>query len=164
MDNQNSSPRSVGYYVAYYDGACEPVNPSGNLGIGAFILNPKRERIFTYSKYYSSSHFNGQTSNNIAEYLGLIEVLKFFIQNNLQKEKIIVCGDNKMSINQMKGEWGCNGGLYKQYYLEALELRKQFSDISFEWIPREKNTIADELSKQEMTKNGCEFRIQKMVK
>lgn len=154
---------SKDYFVAYYDGCCEPKNPGGNIGIGAFILNPQRERIFTYSKYYPSSDFQGKTSNNIAEYLGIIEVFKFLIQNNFQNEKIIVCGDNKMSIKQMSGEYKCNGGLYAKYYHEALELRKQFTNISFEWIPREKNSVADELSKQEMVKNGCEFRIQKAI-
>lgn len=148
------------YFVVYFDGMCEPRNPGGNMGVGVFILNSKRERIFTHSKYYEAKEMNGATSNNVAEYLGVIEALKFLLKNNLQEEKIIFCGDSKMAINQMKGDWNYNGGIYSKYYYEAIELKKSFKNISFEWIPREKNSIADKLSKAEAIKHGCEFRIQ----
>ena len=149
------------YYVAYVDGMCEPVNPSGNMGIGAFILNPNRERIFTHSDYIPSKQLNGQTSNNIAEYLAVIAVMEFLLNMELHNEKIIICGDSKLSIMQMRGEWKANKGGYIPYYEKAKELKKNFKNIRFEWIPREKNSIADELSKCEAIKNGCEFRIQK---
>jgi len=92
--------------------------------------------------------------------MGIIEAMNFFIKNNLQKEKIICCGDSKLWINQLGGTWGCNGGIYTKYYYEAKELVKQFSNIKFEWIPREKNYIADELSKRGMIAAGCQFKIQ----
>ena len=149
------------YYVAYVDGMCEPKNPGGNMGIGAFVLNPNRERIFTHSDYITSESLNGQTSNNIAEYMAVISVMKFLLGDGLQNEKIIICGDSKLSIMQMRGEWKANGGGYIPYYQKAQELKKNFKNIRFEWIPREKNSIADELSKCEAIKNGCEFKIQK---
>lgn len=148
------------YYVAYVDGCCEPTNPGGNMGIGSFVLNPKRERIFEHSKYISSKELSGNTSNNIAEYMAVISVLEFFLQNNLHNHKIIICGDSKLSIMQMGGSWKARGGAYIPYYQKALGLKGSFSNISFQWIPREKNNIADELSKNPMIKAGCEFRIQ----
>ena len=149
------------YLVAYIDGAAEPKNPGGNMGIGAFILDKNRKRIFEYSKYIPAEELNGETSNNVAEYLAVIEVFKFFISNNLQNEKIICCGDSKLVINQMSGLWNCNKGIYAKYYYQANELVKKFGNIRFEWIPREKNQLADDLSKREMIKNKCEFKIQK---
>lgn len=153
--------KEVDYYVAYVDGMCEPINPGGNIGVGAFILNKKRERIFTHSKYIKAGELGGVTSNNIAEYMGIISVLEYMIANNWQNENIVICGDAKLSIMQMRGEWNANGGLYLPYYHKAKELKKAFTNIKFEWVPREKNSIADELSKCEAIRNGCEFRIQK---
>lgn len=148
------------YYAFYFDGACEPRNPKGNLGIGAFILNPERKRIFELSQYVSAKDLNFATSNNVAEYMGVIAGMKFLIEKNLHQENIICCGDSKMVICQMLGEWGCNGGIYSKYYYEAIEIKKQFKNINFIWIPREKNSICDELSKRAMIANKCEFRIQ----
>jgi ribonuclease HI len=44
--------------------------------------------------------------------------------------------------------------------MEAKELVKQFSNISFKWVPREYNEKADELSKRGMIAAGCQFKIQ----
>jgi ribonuclease HI len=151
------------YYVAYFDGCCEPTNPGGNMGIGAFILNPERKRIFERSEYIPASNLNFKTSNNVAEYLGVISLLTYFMNNNLHNEKIIICGDSKLVINQMSGTWNCNGGVYEKYYRKALLIRKQLTNVRFEWIPRDKNGPADELSKAGMIKAGCEFRIQPLV-
>ena len=148
------------YYVAYCDGCCEPKNPGGNMGIGAFILNKERKQIFEYAKYIPSNEMAGQTSNNVAEYLAIIEVLKYFISNKLQTEKIICCGDSKLWIEQLSGNWKCNKGIYAKYYYEAKELVKQFSNISFKWVAREYNEKADELSKRGMIAAGCQFKIQ----
>jgi ribonuclease HI len=162
MNNQNNNAPVKDYYVAYCDGCCEPINPKGNMGTGAFILSPERKKIFEISEYRTAKEMNYETSNNVAEYIGIIAVFEYFTRNNLQNEKIIICGDSKLVINQMAGEWKCNGGIYEKYYHQALQLRQQFTQIRFEWIPREKNEIADELSKRGMIKAGCEFRIQKI--
>lgn len=154
------SQQPKNYYACYFDGACEPTNPKGNLGIGAFILSPERKRIFELSKYIPAKELNFATSNNVAEYIGVISILSFFIEKGLQNENIICCGDSKLVICQMLGEWGCNGGIYAKYYYDAKELRKKFTNINFIWIPRDKNTVCDELSKRAMIANKCEFRIQ----
>lgn len=155
---QSQQPKN--YYACYFDGACEPTNPKGNLGIGAFIFSSERKRIFELSKYIGAKELNFATSNNVAEYMGVIEILSFFIGRGLQKENIVCCGDSKLVINQMKGEWGCNGGIYTKYYYEAIRLIARFQNINFIWIPREKNSQCDALSKKCMIENKCEFRIQ----
>ena len=148
------------YYACYFDGACEPINPGGDLGIGAFILNPNREYILRISKYIPAVDLNLRTSNNVAEYLALLEIFNFLIKNNLQKERIYCGGDSKLVINQMEKKWNCNSGYYETYYKQALKMLPQFPNIHFYWIPREKNKIADDLCKKAMIENGVEFRIQ----
>jgi ribonuclease HI len=54
-----------------------------------------------------------------------------------------------------------NGGFYLPIALKCKDLLKQFPNIAGEWIPREQNSLADELSKTELKKAGVKFRIQK---
>mgnify|MGYP001566402882 CR=1 FL=1 len=146
------------YFVAYFDGACDGTGK--DVGIGAFILNPYRQQIFSVSKLIPADKLNFQTSCNAAEYLALIEVLGFFSQNISPDNKIIICGDSNLVINQMNLHWKCKEGTYKQYYLEAMNLKNKFPLIDFKWIPRELNTRADELSKKvKKTAKTTNYRI-----
>lgn len=38
-------------FTGYFDGACGPKNPGGNLGIGAYIINRENKEIFIHSEY-----------------------------------------------------------------------------------------------------------------
>ena len=135
-------------YVCYFDGACGPINPGGNIGTGAIILKGD-DPIYENSGYVDAQDFDYMgTSNNIAEYMALIDVLKKLIDLGLTSKKILVRGDSNLVINQMRRLWKAKGGRYKPYYDEAMELAKSFEDIKFRWIPREQNAFADDLSKR----------------
>jgi len=56
--------------------------------------------------------------------------------------------------------WGIHKGFYVELARKALKLVKKFPHIEGHWIPREENTIADELSKRELVNAGITFRIQ----
>lgn len=141
----------------YFDGACEPVNPCGNMGIGAIVLHGERV-LFEHSLYVPASKNN---SNNVAEYRGLLTLLIWLKENRLNDKRIIVSGDSNLVIQQMNGAWKMKKGLYLQYAREARDMLNDFPNITLQWIPREKNYIADELSKRSMLQNKCEFKIQK---
>jgi len=83
-------------------------------------------------------------TNNYAEYVCLIKALEYL--GSLRDEKITVFSDSRLLVNQMKGEWRFKKGAYREKYIEAKELAGRFSDLRFEWIPREKNSEADELT------------------
>jgi ribonuclease HI len=144
--------------TCYFDGACEPTNPGGNMGLGAIILMGD-EILFEYSEYIKAHPKN---SNNVAEYMALNRALDWLIENDITKGIITVHGDSNLAIQQMNGAWRIKAGRYTPYAYSAREKKAKFSNIMFKWIPREDNSIADELSKRSMVKNGCEFRIQKM--
>ncbi len=131
------------------------------MGIGAIVLSPQRERLLVHSEYVPSVSLNGKTTNNIAEYMALIAILEFMLNSGLHNEEIKCVGDSKLVVEQMSGNWAANKGDYIPYFHKAKELASHFTNISYHWIPREQNTIADDLSKQCMKKNGCEFKIQK---
>lgn len=127
----------------YFDGSCEPVNPGGNMGFGTLI---KRDgvRIFENSEFVAAAPGN---TNNIAEYQAMIVGLQWLIDNGFADAPVAVFGDSNMIIQQMAGNWGANGGRYYPFYVQAKNLRDQFSDISFTWIPREQNVECDKLSR-----------------
>ena len=144
--------RITNSYKGYFDGAC-PINPYGNMGIGGYINSSYDETIFVFSKFISIKEVPN-SSCNVAEYMAMIELLNYFIKNDLQNETITIYGDSQLVIYQMEKIYRCGKrGIYKPYYLQAFELVKKFSDIHFKWIPREQNIIADELSKEKLTEN-----------
>jgi len=142
---------------AYFDGACEPVNPGGTAAYGVLIMQDD-DVVFT------NSHVVGDgdgMSNNVAEYCGFIAVLEYLKMQDLYAEEVYVYGDSKLVINQMFGDWQIKRGAYKPYALEALRLIRLFSNMSGFWIPREQNAICDELSKAALKREGIQLRIQK---
>jgi ribonuclease HI len=145
---------------AFFDGCCEPVNPGGIASYGAVIFIDD-VRVWECSEiFYPEKGKEKETSNNVAEYLGFLAILQYLLDNNLHKEYIIIHGDSKLVIEQMKGEWRMVKGFYKTHALKAKELFKQFKKTKLEWIPRDKNDIADELSKAELKKAGVKFKLQ----
>jgi ribonuclease HI len=54
-------------------------------------------------------------------------------------------------------------GAYLPYYREALALRSKLPGLCLEWIPREMNAGADELSKTGARKNVIGFALDKNV-
>lgn len=145
---------------AWFDGACWP-NPNGHAASGAFVKRDGRT-IFCHSEYIG----NHNTSNNVAEYHGLIAVLKFLIQENIQEATVY--GDADMVIKQMNGVWKA-GRLTKKeikgkipirpryylpYYQQAITLRRQLPRVQFVWIRRHLNSEADELSTEPLRLRG----------
>lgn len=131
----------------YTDGLAEPTNP----GIGTYGYVIVRD-----GAVVSRGHgFDGDpVSNNHAEYAGLIEALKS-VEKVAIDEEIVVRSDSKMLVNQMAGLWKVSKkafnskaeGSYVDKYLEARELARRFSRLTFVWIPRAENSEADELSR-----------------
>ena len=125
----------------------EPVNPGGVASFGAVVFIDG-ERVWECSRLFRPAKGREmETSNNVAEYSGFKSILEYLIGAGLQKERALVYGDSNLVIQQMFGTWKMRGGFYIPVALKCVELLKRFRDIKGEWIPREKNGIADELSK-----------------
>lgn len=145
----------MGNIVAYFDGACEPRNPGGAMGIGA-LLKVNGKTVWATSLYYEPSQSN---TNNCAEYIAMGLALRYLVDNGYSNNEVAICGDSQLVIKQMTGEYGMKEGLYIKYARRCQELIKQFSKKpSFIWIKREQNSEADELSKSEFDKHGIETK------
>lgn len=160
--------------IGFFDGACEPTNPNGSMGIGALLYDaPNAEPhngtlklgattlLFQYSKCIHRGEDGFiNTSNNVAEYVACRELLNFIIQNNLSNRNVVLYGDSKLVVNQMNGEWNMNGGIYIPYAKECQDLIRNIKSVRFLWLPREKNEEADRLSKIKMIERNVKFKIQ----
>lgn len=146
--------------TGYFDGACEPKNPNGHMGIGA-ILFDNDEIIHKHSKCikFGEDGFTS-TSNNVAEYLAFINLIEKLIELNYHERNIILYGDSKLVVEQMLGNWRIKKGIYVEHAWKAKKLIASFKKINIQWIPREKNQLADDLSKLKMVERGVEFKIQ----
>lgn len=123
----------------YFDGGCWP-NPGGH-GKSGIIINTGT-RTHTISKDLGKHPW---MTNNIAEWEGLIAGLKECIL--LKIDELKVYGDSNIVIMQAQGKWKCKAQHLKKYVVECRELIMKFKKIEFEWIDREMNYVADELTR-----------------
>jgi len=138
---------------AYFDGACWPINPGGNLAYGFYFEDQSGELCYAAGDLYEWADPK-QGSNNVAEYYAAFSLLKTLVELELQNEKIIIHGDSKLVTNQLAGNWKIKAGAYVAVAHKCLSILTRFSNIAFKWIPREQNAVADYLSKEPLKKLG----------
>jgi ribonuclease HI len=89
-------------------------------------------------------------SNNVAEYAGVLHVLKYL--SSRPQGRATIHGDSNLVINQLNGRWRIKKGLYRSIATETKELLADLRgvgwEINFHWIPREQNNECDRLSKK----------------
>jgi ribonuclease HI len=118
---------------------CEPSNPGGEMGMGYYITDGINE--IADNQYRKASPNN---TNNIAEYMALIMVLK--LMRKKENCCINIYGDSMLVIKQMNAEWDARKGGYMPYMRCAKEIYEEIrlkNKVTFSWIPREQNEKAD---------------------
>ena len=121
--------------VVYTDGACSG-NP-GPMGIGIFILIGKKE--------FKISESIGEGTNNISEYSAVIRALELLKEKG--QESALINSDSQLLVKQLKGEYKIKKPHLKELK-EKIDILSNEMKIQYRWIPREKNQIADKLSKE----------------
>ena len=126
----------------YFDGLCQPFNPGG-IACYAFIIKENKQ----VSQYgLAEDPFSINASNNVAEYTGVLKALEWLVKSNYENENILIRGDSKLVIFQLKGKYKVKAERIINLYKQSMDLICKFKNIEFEWIPREKNKEADALS------------------
>lgn len=150
----------MGKIKIYCDGATEPTNPGGASGIGCVIYQDDK-KIKEYSYFIPAKPTN---TNNIAEYMSFIRALKWVEEVKPSERNITILGDSQLCIRQLSGEWRIKQGAYVKYAYMAKKLIDDLSSeyvLKFEWVPRELNEVADELSKRELLKHNIKITQRK---
>lgn len=88
-----------------------------------------------------------QGTHNIAEYQALILGLRLALKHGARD--VVVRGDSRLVVNQVKGEWKTKHPKLQPLRTKACELLARFdnSDSDVKWISRKKNRRADELGR-----------------
>ena len=134
-------------YFAWFDGACEPVNPGGTASFGVIV---KGENGTVVLREHGVVGKGKAMSNNVAEYAGVLHVLKYLASR--PPGRVTIHGDSNLVINQLSDRWRTKKGLYLSIATETKQLLAYLRglgwEINFCWIPREQNEECDALSKK----------------
>ncbi len=84
----------------------------------------------------------GVTTNNVAEYRGLIAGLEL-VREHAPEASVEVRMDSKLVIEQMAGRWKVKHASMVPLAQQARDLAPD--DVTWTWIPREQNSAADAL-------------------
>ncbi|AYF79649.1 bifunctional RNase H/acid phosphatase [Nocardia yunnanensis] len=94
----------------------------------------------------------GITTNNVAEYRGLIAGLEAAAE--LGAREVTVRMDSKLVVEQMSGRWKVKHESMIPLADRARRLVAGFDRVSFTWIPRNENKHADKLANEAMDDAG----------
>ena len=89
-------------------------------------------------------------SSSTAEYLALIEGLDALADMGLKNEAVMIIGDARTVIDQMRGTSGVHSPAVLSLYRRASRLAQRFDNLSWSWTPRRKNKAADLLTRKAM--------------
>jgi len=117
-------------------------NP-GPAGYGAVVLDAGTEEVLVERRAGV-----GVTTNNVAEYRGLIAGLRAALE--LGATDVEVRMDSKLVVEQMCGRWQVKHPSMKPLAREAAGLVRELGSVRFGWIPRSRNARADALANQAM--------------
>lgn len=128
--------------IGFFDGACEPVNPCGIATYGCLIY---RDGGLVFSKSgIAATPFSERSTNNVGEYTGLVVLLENGL--HLGISDIEIFGDSQLAVRQVSGLYSVNSKHILPLYGAVMDLLKQYRNVKLEWVPRERNSMADELS------------------
>ncbi len=123
-------------YILYTDGAARG-NP-GPAGAGAYICTMEGDVVAEIAEYL------GKTTNNVAEYQGLIFGLKELIA--LGAEEVEIRADSELMVRQLNGRYRVKHPNLIPLYREVLDLLRKIPSFKIVHVRREENEEADRLS------------------
>jgi len=85
----------------------------------------------------------GITTNNQAEYSGLLNALKYLISNNILEAKFY--SDSELMVKQILKLYKVKDAGIQKIYTEVIKEISKFKKFEISHIRREKNSVADKL-------------------
>jgi ribonuclease HI len=131
------SARADGKRLRVFSDGAARGNP-GPAGAGAVVLDAKGKVLARVGK------FLGRQTNNVAEYEGVI--LGIARAKELGATEIEVRADSLLLIRQLEGAYQVKNAALKALHAKAKELLRSFDHVDLRHVPREENTLADEMS------------------
>ena len=117
-------------------------NP-GPAGSGAVVRDEKGKIVAEVSE------FLGTTTNNVAEYTGILsalETLLSLVGEDASEASVVVKMDSMLVVKQMNGEYKIKHPNLTPLAARVKELSRKFKSVSFAHVYREHNKEADKLA------------------
>lgn len=137
LQQERDEATSVGGTLHLFSDGGSRGNP-GQAAIGLIIEDPVRGEVIR-----EHCERIGIETNNVAEYRALIEGLK--IARRYHPNRLVCHLDSELVVKQLNGEYKVKMPTMKTFFDEIQELSQDFSDITFQHIPRSDNYRADAL-------------------
>lgn len=119
---------------AWIDGASRG-NP-GEAGFGVLVETAEgREEILG---------FLGRTTNNVAEYAGLVAALTWAVRHGVGE--LTLYSDSQLLVRQFSGAYRVKAAHLVPIYLEVMRLKCQVGRVVAHHVPRGENNHADSLA------------------
>jgi ribonuclease HI len=128
-------------YLLRFDGGSRG-NP-GVAGAGMVIYDDQGQEIWCGWKYHGEN-----STNNVAEYLGLLSGLKCV--QSLGIQRLIAEGDSQLIVRQLNGQYRCKEAKLRYFYDASLLIIKELAYFEARHIPRAENDRADWLANHAM--------------
>ena len=128
-------------YLCYTDGASR-----GNPGASSYAFIVIKEDIILHKE----SGFIGIGTNNVAEYMAVVNGLKWLTE--ITSGIVQVCSDSELVMRQLSGTYTVRKPHLAELYHEVLILSERFTSVTYVSVPRENQYImqADFLCNQEL--------------
>ncbi len=126
--------------VVHVDGGARG-NP-GPAAIGAVVSSPDGDELLAESAYI------GETTNNVAEYRGLLLGLE--LARRLGAAEVEVINDSELVARQIGGQYKVKHAGLKPLFLETMRELRGFDRWAVRNVRREQNERADELVNLEL--------------
>jgi broad specificity phosphatase PhoE/ribonuclease HI len=118
-------------------------NP-GPAGYGALVRDPVTGEVLA-----EMGDSLGTTTNNVAEYSGLVAGLRA-AASLAPGADVEVRMDSKLVVEQMSGRWQIKDGNLRSLARTAQDEAQRLGRVSYVWVPRARNAHADRLANQAM--------------
>jgi probable phosphoglycerate mutase len=102
----------------------------------------------------------GITTNNVAEYNGLLAALKWAVDHG--EGEVHVRADSELLVKQMRGEYKVKHPGLQPLAARARLLVAQLDDVTFQHVRRDQNKEADRLSNLGMDEAEAALKAEKM--
>jgi len=116
-------------------------NP-GPASYGVVIRDPRGEIVARLKKYI------GRTTNNVAEYYGLIAALDYAQSNSIKALRVE--SDSELLVKQMQGQYKVKSADLKPLYERAKKMSQAIPAFRIDHVYREQNRDADLLANEAM--------------
>jgi probable phosphoglycerate mutase len=138
----DSAPSSADWLTAHCDGGSRG-NP-GPSGYGAVIEDQKGRTLAELSE------FLGIQTNNFAEYSGLLGVLRWAIEHNVKRLRVV--SDSELMVKQMQGKYKVASPVLRPLFEEARKMARRIESFEMRHTLRGGNKTADRLANEAMDK------------